>query len=157
MQRPGPNGNDLVPLVSGTGVTPTGYSNVQGASKSGYTLSSGTTYYYYLGQSPKESPYQSVHVKWDNAAILTISVEDTDFDDVTAYDATAGNWLHEDPTTAYVAASGGTPTNATVAVAGGTAGGCLFHLGQNGALRTRLKVVVGGTGGVVRVAMNAKD
>lgn len=150
------NGADIIPHVATTGV----YGEPLGKepNKAGYTLVAGTTYYYYLGNQSKEAAFQSVHLKWDAAAVLTITIEDSNLDDVLSYSVTAGEWIKEDPSTAYVGGSGGvTVTNATVAVAGGTAGGCMFHLGLMGSLRTRVKVVVGGTGGVVRVAACHKE
>jgi hypothetical protein len=127
----------------------------------GYTLVHDTTYYYDLGPLVKEATHQSVHCKWDASIILTsISIEDSNLPDVSLTSATAGDWIHEDPTNAYVAAVGGTATKATVAVAGGSAGGCVFHLhgmGLSESARCRLKVVVAGTGGVLRVATAGKD
>lgn len=128
------------------------------------TLASGTTYYYPLGNTEKfasevrRANLEFVHVRWDSAAILTITFEDTGWtrSQVSDYDATAGLWVQENPTTAYVAASTGTVTNLSVAVAGGTAGGCTFHLGNFGAPRCRIKIVVGGTGGSVGVAQHGK-
>jgi hypothetical protein len=161
MLRPVAFGHDVYPIKSdGTKGDRDGIE----AKASGYTLASSTSYYYDLGPSSREGAFQSVHVKWDSAAILTITIEDSNFTDVTVYDTTAGNWLLENPSTAYIAnkstdasTGGSTVTNATVAVAGGTAGGCFFNIGMTGAMRTRLKIAVGGTGGVVRVSVATKE
>lgn len=151
------NGSDVAPIKSdGTSTsTPNG--------KQGYTLLSGTTYYYPLGGN--SAPLESCHVQWDASIIITaITIEDTNFDDVTNYSATSGEWISENPSTAYISTTshnastgGATVTASTIAVAGGTAGGCMYHLGNTGAKRTRLSVVVGGTGGVLRVATHGKD
>lgn len=157
MQRPGPNGNDLIPQAAGTGALPAGVTLKSEPNKAGYTLSTGVTYYYDLGPGTKESPYQAVHVKWDAACALTISIEDTCFDNVMAYSTTTGEWEHEDPSTAYIAHDGNsTVTNSTVTVSAGAVGGCVIHFSQMGSLKSRLKIVAT-TGGVVRVAMGAKD
>lgn len=157
MQRLGSaTGHDIIPYKSdGT------YQDAKGAvpNIAGYTLANGTTYYYPLGRAVKDAPFTAVHIKWDINAILTITVEDTCFDDVNDWDTTAGNWVKEDPSTAYVAHDGAsTVLNGTVSVPGGTAAGsALYHIANTGAMRCRLKVIVGGTGGVVRVAQNAKE
>lgn len=139
----------------------------------GCTLVAATTYYFPFGSQhapvPAESPYVAAQIRWDAAAILTITIETTLFPasfqaldprsppiQLSDFDATAGFWLQQNPTTAYVPATGGTPTNMTVAVAGGAAGGCEFDLGNMGSRRGRVKIVVGGTGGVVRVAVHGK-
>lgn len=138
----------------------------------GCTLASGTTYYFPLGAQhaavPAEAPLTSVQLRWDASIIATITVETTLFPStlqasdprgpvqVSDFEATAGFWLQQNPSTAYVPATGGTPTAMTVAVAGGSAGGCEFDLGNLGARRARIKVVVGGTGGVMRCAVWGK-
>lgn len=150
-----PFGNDIFPIKSdGTKLDRSGVE----PSLTGYTLASGQTYYYPVDHGTADCGNVAIHVKWDNAAILTITVEDTCFTDVLGYSTTAGEWEKENNTSAYVAADGGaTVTAMTVTVPGGTAGGCLFNLGFLGSMRCRLKIVVGGTGGVVRVAANQKD
>ena len=127
-----------------------------------FTLASGTTYFYPLGG--QDSPFLSAHCQWDASIIITsITLEDCNFPDGTSgvewHDDAAGEWIDEDPTSAFVGTDGAgvTVTNGVVAVAGGAQGGCLFHMADTGARRTRLKVVVGGTGGEMRVAAWAKE
>lgn len=125
-----------------------------------YTLSSGTTYYYPIGGA--DSPVTSAHVQWDAAIVITsITIEDCNMQpaDVTDYSATAGEWIDEDPSTAFVGTvgSGASVTNGVVANSGGAAGGCMFHVADNGARRIRLKVVVAGTGGELRVSAWGKE
>ena len=119
------------------------------------TLASSSTYYYPVGG--ESSPLNSVWIKWDATLNAVFTVEDTNArsEDVTHYDVTAGNWIQENPTTAYVGITGGTVSNLTVTVASATAGGCLIHLGNSGARRTRIKAVVT-TGGVVAVGCHGK-
>lgn len=139
----------------------------------GVTLASGTTYYFPLG-APKspvvaESHLNSVHVRGDAAIIATFTIEDCDFyetrspdgrgdADVSNFDATAGYWIPENPSSAVVSATGTgwSASAATVTSAGAGAGGAMWHLGNMGSKRMRLKVVVAGTGGKIRVAVHGK-
>jgi len=143
-----------------------------GVTTLGCTLANGTTYYFPFGAQaspvPAETPLVTVQLRWDAAAILTITVETTVFPatvqrgdprgpaQLSDFDTTAGFWLQQNPSTAYVPVTGGTATAMTVAVAGGSAGGCEFDLGNFGTRRGRVKVVVGGTGGVVRCGVHGK-
>lgn len=129
-----------------------------------YALAANTTYFYPLGGI--DHLIESAQVQWDNATILTIAIEDSNFDhnEVPDDSELPGDWLKEDPSTAYVSTTspdgttgGAMVTNATIAVAGGTAGGAMYHLGNTGARRTRIRIDVGATGGVVRVGANGKD
>lgn len=125
-----------------------------------YTLTLGTTYYIPLGGG--DAPLHSAHVQWDSGIVITtITVQDSNMLDseVSYYSSTAGDWVSEDPTTAFVGTEGAgvTITNGVVAVAGGAAGGGMFHLADTGANRTRLEIVVGGTGGTIRVGRAGKQ
>lgn len=140
----------------------------------GVTLASGTTYYFPVGASkapvPAEAPLVAIHIRGDAAIIATLTIEDSCFSagqdpvtgrgnvDVSDFASTLGYWIQENPSTAIVGTSGTgwVATAGTVAVAGGTAGGAIFHVGNLGSRRLRLKVVVGGTGGLVRVAVHGK-
>ncbi len=144
------------------------------ASTWGVTLGVGT-YYFPFGASkspvPAESPLVSLHVRGDAAVAATYTVEDSDFPtttspgdgrgpaDVTDFEAaaTAGNWIPENPSTAIVGfiGTGWSSTAATVTSAGSGVGGAMFHLGNQGARRVRLKVVTT-VGGKVRVAVHGK-
>ena len=130
----------------------------------GVTLASGTTYVFPLGG--ESAPLEMIHIVWDAAIIVTFTVETTGLGknwgsqvDVSDFDSVAGNWMQENPTTVYVSGSGAggmTATNLSLAVAGGTRGGSTIHMGNFGAPRSRIKAVVAGTGGVVRVAVHGK-
>lgn len=141
----------------------------------GCTLASGTTYYVpFAAQhapTPSETPYLELALRWDAAAILTVTIESTvyspfsvgttvngpvllsDFHDSST---APGFWVPETATSLPAAqylgsgTGGATFTAPSLAVAGGTAGGGIFRLFNYGSRRGRLKVVVGGTGGVVR-------
>lgn len=140
-----------------------GTTQVESAAEFGrgsFTLASGTTYFYPVGG--QDAPILSVHVQWDAQIIITsLTIEDCNFpdSDVDWYDDAAGEWIDEDPSSAFVGtdSGGATVTNGVVAVAGGSQGGCMFHLADTGARRTRLKVVVAGTGGELRVASWGKE
>lgn len=125
-----------------------------------YTLASGTTYFYQLNGG--NSPLLSAHLQWDAAIVLTsVTVEDCNFgtDEVALHSDNAGEWIDEDPASAFVGTDGAgvTVTAGVIAVAGGAVGGAMIHVADTGARRTRLKVVVGGTGGELRVATWGKE
>lgn len=131
----------------------------------GATLASGTTYVIPLGG--ESAPLESIHIIWDAAIVVVITFEDSNMPsalggpgglaDVSNFDSTAGNWIQENPTSAVVSISGGaSATNLTITTAGTTAGGAMIHIGNFGARRSRLKLAVGGTGGVIRVMLHGK-
>lgn len=125
-----------------------------------YTLTAGQVYYYIVGQT--DAVNLSITFTGEASALIITSatIQDTDHpvQDVTDFDATAGRWLTEDPTTAFVAVDGvgWSASNGVVAVAGGALGGARWNLGEDAAHRTRLEVVVGATGGAVRVSRSGK-
>ena len=125
-----------------------------------FTLASSTTYYFPIGG--QDCTKLSGHMHWDAAIVITsITVEDCDFppSEVTDYEAsTGGQWIDEDPTTAFVGVKGAgvAVSSGVVAASGGALGGCMFHI-DTGARRTRLAVVVGGTGGELRCAAWGKE
>lgn len=126
--------------------------------EAGQTLASSSTYYYDL--MGNDAPLSSVHALWDASIVITsMEIEDTNCPEVALASTTAGQWITEDPSDAYVAVEGAgvTATNATVAATGGAIGGAMWHLGNDGALKKRLKVVVGATGGVMRVQTHYKS
>lgn len=124
-----------------------------------------TTYFFPLGGSA--SPLIGVQIRTDASVAGTFTIETTCFPpykgdggaaptDVTDYDTTTGNWIKEDPSTAYVASTGTgwTWTNLTGVKTAGAAG-AMIHLGNIGSRRSRLKFVCT-TGGKVRVSRWAK-
>lgn len=113
------------------------------------TLSSGTVYYVPVGGEVATT--ESFQLWFDNAIAFTATLEDTNFEpSVVADYANDVKWVPENPSGA-VAATTGTPSNATLTVAAGTAGSGMWHIGNSGALRTRWKISVAGTGGQVMV------
>jgi len=126
-----------------------------------YTLTAGTTYYYLLGGA--DAPFHSVQITGYTAGLVITSatIQDTNHGtlDVTDQSSVVGEWVTEDPTTAFVGVdgTGWSATNGVVAASGGGVGGAVWHLGESGAARTRLAVVVGGTGGILRVSAWGKD
>jgi hypothetical protein len=137
------------------------------AGGAGVTLAASTTYYFPLNIDG--AICEAVQLRGLTAALIITAarIEDTCFPmassgkgdvDVSNFDAGVGNWMIENPSTAYVpvVGTGWVATNAIVAVAGGAVGGALWNLGNMGTRRARLAIVVGGTGGDVRVAGHAK-
>lgn len=125
-----------------------------------FTLTAGTTYYYVVGRTA--GAHQSVTLTGHTAGLIITSatIQDTDHSEIdyTNSDATAGIWINEDPSGGFVPVdgTGWTVTNCVVAAAGTGAGGARWNLGEDAATRTRLAVVVGGTGGDVTVSVGAK-
>jgi hypothetical protein len=90
-----------------------------------------------------------------SATVETCSHAPSDVSDVSSV---AGEWMDQDPSTAFVALVGATTTHTAgvVAVTAGNAGGANWQISGCPAARARLKVVVG-TGGEVRVSFCGKD
>lgn len=125
-----------------------------------FTLTASQTYYFPI--AGHDSPFLSVHLKHDAAiAITSATIEDCDFpeSEVSNYSSDAGDWIPEDPTDAYVgtAGAGTSVTAGVVAVVAGNKGGARWNIEGTGARRTRLAVVVGATGGEVRVSAWGKE
>jgi hypothetical protein len=126
-----------------------------------YALSASTTYLFILGGT--DAPFASIHLTGYTAGLVITSatIQDCDHHDteVPNTSVVVGEWVNEDPTTAFVGVdgTGWSVTNGVVAASGGGVGGALWHIGETGAARTRLTVVVGGTGGNVRVSGHGKD
>jgi len=115
------------------------------------TLIAATTYFFELPAELAVKPLQSFSAQWDAVIVMTsLSPQDTNIGDATSFADTLGAWLTQNPTTAYVPALGGVATQAVVAVAGGTAGGATWNLSL-GSGRKRIKVIVGATGGKLRI------
>lgn len=141
----------------------------------GVTLLANTTYYFPLGAVhspvPAEVVLYAVHLRGASALVITgASIEDCIFPlttspgdtrgatDVSDFDQTAGNWIPENPATGVVSVTGTgwSPSAATAAALGTGAGGAMWHVGNIGSRRQRLKVIVGATGGLARVGVHGK-
>lgn len=130
-----------------------------------YTLVAGTTYLYIIGGD--DAPFQSVQITGYDAGLVITSatIQDTNHQEleVANKSTTVGEWINERPTTAYVGADGtgwsvgSGATAGVVAASGAGIGGALWHIAETGSARTRLIVVVGATGGKLRVSCNGKD
>lgn len=148
-------GGRYVQPIDNTGVA------IAGDSARGmYTLTAGSTVFFVLGGA--EAPNISATLTGYDAALILTSVtwQDTDHpeQDVTNHSVVAGEWITEDPATAFVGADGAgwVPTNGVLAVAGGALGGARWNVVSTASYRQRLAVVVGGTGGRVRVTSHGK-
>lgn len=126
-----------------------------------YTLTAGQTYFYIMDGAG--SPFLSVHISSPDATLVITSatIQDCNHssDEVSNFSAVVGEWVTEDPTTAFVGAdgTGWSASNGIGAALGTGAGGALFHIAESGAARTRLAVLVGGTGGRLRVSGHGKE
>jgi len=143
--------------------------NVEGV---GCTLTAGTWYFPFgsqLSPTPADTALIEGQLAWAAAVAGAITVEFTNFPakrgglpigarvDVADNDATAGNWIQSNPSTAQVdvVGTGNTVAAATVTAGGTNAGGAMYSMGNVGARRGRFKLVLT-VGGVVRSAIHGK-
>lgn len=123
-----------------------------------YTLAAGT---YYFVLPIGQAQVCDVHLTHDAAMAITSATVETcshGRSDVSDHSAVAGEWIDQDPTTAFVGTVGAnaTVTNGVLAVTAGAAGGASWQMSGVGADRMRLKVVVA-TGGEMRLSFVGKD
>lgn len=135
----------------------------------GYKLAAGT---YYVDVSLPDAARSIVHMTWDAALAGTINYQGSNLPayksesapqtdssggvDVSLFDSTAGNWITEDPSAAYVpVVTGVTVSNQTLTLAGSTAGGTRFDV-TNAYRRARIKIVAS-TGGFFRCHAHGKQ
>lgn len=129
-----------------------------------YTLVAGATYAFCVQSS--EAPFVSIDLTGYDAALVitsaTIQAVNHAVQDVPDSSVVVGEWKNSRPPNGYVPADGtgwsvGTVATAcVVAAAGSGVGGALWEVAETGSFRTRLLVVVGGTGGRVRVSACGK-
>lgn len=123
-----------------------------------YTLASSTVYYAEI--NVQTSPCESIHLQSSSALVGTVTVETSDFGttDVSSVSTTAGDWIQQNPSAAYVATAGTgvTPTALSIAFAGGgSGGGAQINLTGLAPARLRLKLDIT-TGGTIRIAHSGK-
>lgn len=123
-----------------------------------YTLAAGT-YYFILPVG--QAAICDVHLTHDAAIAITSATIETcshGRSEVSDFSSIAGEWMDQDPSTAFVALKGAstTHTNGVVAVVAGAAGGASWQISGLAADRMRLAVVVG-TQGEVRLSFVGKD
>lgn len=132
-----------------------------GGGRGMFTLAASTTYYAVL--NPEDALVVGAHLTGYTAGLVLTSVTvemcSHGKDEASDYDSTSGNWIPQNPPAAYVpvVGSGWTATAASVASTGSAVGGCWFDLSEMGARRCRLKIVVGSTGGDVRISTGGKQ
>lgn len=116
----------------------------------------------FYGLGGDASIIQHVHMKWGSTTTAVITFWSSNFlpEEAPVNDATAGNWIQEDPPTGYTAISpagaatvGANPL--TITIPGGTAGGCSVNIGNIGSKRLRIRVVCT-VAGQLRVWPNGK-
>jgi hypothetical protein len=112
---------------------------------------------YYVEFGVDAARVSSVKIEWDAVVAMTITVEDTNdpIADTTTYTTSDRKWTPENPSSGFVGVSGGTAAGLTVTVPGGSDGSCMYHIGNSGALRNRLKLVVT-VGGAANGTAHAK-
>lgn len=155
MTRQGRTGQRYITPIDSTGapLTEEGHGR--------YTLAAGQTYHYVW--SGEDAANQSVHLVGLTAAAIVTSATVRDCDmpvrEVANQDTTAGYWVPSAivGSSVGVEGTGWTATSGVVAVAGGAVGGAFWHIQHSGAARTRLTVVMGGTGGTFIVSGFGKD
>ena len=121
----------------------------------GAVLAPSTTYYVPFGCDA--ATFIDVMAQWDATIVVTsVEVETTNNPAATLYSTTLGEWIKRNlvGTFGSLDAAAGV-TALTLAIAGGTAGAAMWSL-SNGALKGRLKVVVGLTGGTMKFSANGK-
>jgi hypothetical protein len=126
-----------------------------------FTLAANTTYYYILGGGAASFISGTFTGYTSGAVVDSATVQDTDHPEreITDINAVAGDWISEDPATAFVGAdgTGWTVSNGVLAVAGTGVGGARFNVAETAAARTRIAVDMGGTGGQFRMSASGKD
>lgn len=132
------------------------------------------TYFLPIGSDQSPTPSMttvvSAHLAWSAPFAATITVETCNFpggsdrkatgkDDVLDYEnAGTGNWIQENPSTAYVGIVGtnNVVISLTITAGGTNAGGCMIDIGNFGSRRVRLKAVVT-VAGTLRVNRRGKN
>lgn len=125
-----------------------------------FTLTAATTYHFVLPIGG--STVIDAHLTHDLAIAITSAKIETcshGVSEVPNHSAVAGEWMDQDPSTAFVAlvGAGTTHSSGVVAVVAGNAGGADWQIEGFAAARGRLTIVVGATGGEVRVSFTGKD
>lgn len=123
-----------------------------------FTLAAGT---YYFVLPVGGATMFDVHLTHDAAIAITSGTIETCShapSDVPDISAIAGEWIDQNPSTAFVGVVGAsdTVTNGVLAVAAGHAGGADWQISLCGAARARLTLVVA-TQGEVRVSFCGKN
>lgn len=155
-------GSYVIPRKATDGTTPK--MEVRGR----FLLEANTTYYFPIGG--QDCTVISAHVTWtaDPIILTSVKIEDCNRPNGSGvegaathaagesedWDERVGMWIDEDPTTAFVGVVGVnvTATNGVVTATGDAAGGgCMFHVADTGARRSRVAVKVGATGGYLAV------
>lgn len=142
-------------------VTAAGVDAADAGGRGLYTLAANTTYYYVLGT--EDAPITGVTFTGYTAGMvvtsLNVQTSSHGKDEVADTSSTSGEWITQNPPAAYVPVdgTGWSASAATVAAAGTGVGGCSIDMSESGSRRTRIKVVVGSTGGNARLSTGGKS
>lgn len=130
------------------------------ATKGVHAVTGGATVRYGLGGDA--SLIQGCHIRWDSAFVGNFTFWSCDFppEEVLINDATAGNWIQQNPPTGYTpvspAGAATTVTPLVIAVPGGTAGGAAPDIGNLSHKRLAVLVVCT-TPGFIQIRCNGKE
>lgn len=101
---------------------------------------------YYFGVGGDASIVQHIQLQWDAAISAVFTIWTTDFDEIRpAASARPGDWVQENPSTANIQFSpvgSCAVANATVTANLSTAGSASIHVGNFGARKMMVQVVV---------------
>ncbi len=136
------------------------------AAATGLVTLTATDDYYFPIPVAGDGEVVSIHILTDAVLAGVFTVETCNFPQaadgvniatVEDWNEATGNWIKEDPTTAYVATvgTGWSALNLTLTKTAG-AGGAMIHLGNIGSRRLRLKAAVTTTG-AARVMAHGKS
>ena len=150
-----PLADDGAPVAAAAGEAALGTSN-----RGVFTLAATETYFFPLGGQDASTLH--AQLQGDAAIIITsATVEESDVgpSEASVYSDNAGEWLATsvDRITAVAEGTGWAATADVGSAAGGNAGAVAWNIVDHGARRTRIKVVVGATGGQVRMSAWAKE
>ncbi len=128
-----------------------------------YTLAANTTYYYIFGGASAPTQHVQLTGYIAGAIVTTATIQSCSQPIVSDTSSTDGEWIDEDPAAgdsridARVDGTGWSVSTAIVAAGGSGVGGASWHLANWGPARTRLELVIGGTGGDFAVAWAGKE
>jgi hypothetical protein len=125
-----------------------------------FTLVLGTTYYFDLGGA--DASLIHALLQGDAGIVITsASIEETDLSVTEAplISDVSGQWFPTDAgrITSVAEGTGWTATSDVGATSGGTQGGVAWNVTDQAARRTRIKMVVGATGGDARMCTWGKE
>jgi hypothetical protein len=105
-------------------------------------LTAGGAVNYFELTSSSLAPLASIHLKYDASLVATFAYETSNLTEVEEDSTATGDWVVE--------------SSVTIAAAASSAAGQMIHVGNNGALRSRLAITVT-TAGALEIATADKS